>query len=194
VSLVSSHGGRSGCAYLVEVASLPPELRAKLPKPAEATPGLILPGTGGLGWRLEVVRRVRETPPGTPERAAAVARLAREATWPHGPRRGRPVGERTVRRWVAEYEGGGMGAVADRRRGRSGAEPAAVSRAFDAFAAPHGVPPDGLARIAAALDRYCESLWAKLPRANAAHIARCAPAKLAELLRGGPAAGPTKRR
>jgi hypothetical protein len=87
--------------WLVDPASLPPELAARLAAEGEPAAPPTPPTVAGDGdlprWKLDLVQRVRHaSEPGTPERMALVRRLAAETRWPDGGRRGEPIGERSL--------------------------------------------------------------------------------------------------
>ncbi len=181
-------GGKGGTSYLVDPASLPAELRAKLPAAApEPVPTpcptvVASPTSAGLAsWKLAVVRRVQQgSEQGSTERAKRIREVAAETVWPSGRRKGRPIGETSLRTWIRREEEHGYGGVLRRQRADRGAKRVIISKRWCEATAAAGLDKAGQERIAEGLDHFIKSSWASgVPGGQAA--ARDAAAKLAEL-------------
>nr|WP_294557726.1 hypothetical protein [uncultured Rhodopila sp.] len=110
-------------------------------------------------WRAWLIQPViRDTDPGSRERGAAIAEIARQ-TLPDWMGRARRVAEKTVRSWVADYATGGPAALA-RKPPSNRAQPRVhVSRAWDQAMRTAGIAEGTLAGIARALRDKVRLLW-----------------------------------
>lgn len=159
VRVVPSRGGASGVAYEVAVASLPPDIAAKL---APAAPPAVPHLATGTGWRMHLVRSIQAAgPPGSEARAAQMRAVAARAVFPHGKRAGEPVAERTLRDWVAAAEDGQVLRIAGTKpRADRGASRVIAWREWDRAMREAGVSEARQREIAAQLDAEVRGLWA----------------------------------
>lgn len=163
VRKVPSRGGKSGAAFEVLAASLPGETVAidnTLPAQAQH----VAPNNPALStlnarpsWhanahldrqdRFRLIAPALEHPPGSPERAAAIA-AAIQASGKN---------QATVRRWIARYEADGSAGLKRPVRPDAGLRRIYVTRAWDS-----AVPFDDATKAAIRdrLDRLIASLWA----------------------------------
>lgn len=176
VRRVDGRGGRSGLRYEVEASSLPAELRDRLAAAAPASPVPVpalaprtavaaaapptLPPATLPALRREVVLAVLAAgPPRSRGRGAAVARLAASALYPVGKRAGKPVGETTIRAWVADHERRGVLAFRRRERADKNTTKVLAWRAWDAAGEAAGLPEGRRRELAAAIHREACGLW-----------------------------------
>jgi hypothetical protein len=89
-----------------------------------------------------------------PAGSAARARALRLAAGPAG----RDM--RTLQRWMARYEAGGVGGLANLRHSNAGQRRVVVSRCFDQAALSAGVSPGSLCEIGVELEASLKGLWA----------------------------------
>jgi hypothetical protein len=177
VRVVRSRGGAAGAAYEVAVASLPPDIAAKL-APVAAPSSRPAKPASAADWRLRLVLSVIEAgPPGSRERAAKLRAVAAYATFPTGAKAGQPIAERTLRKWCESLEAreAGPGAVrllpaARKRRADAGLSRVIAWREWDRAMTAAGVPEERQREIAGALHREVKGLW-KAGEASAANIA-----------------------
>lgn len=158
VRTIRARGGAAGLCYEVAVASLPPELAAKL-APA-AAPCFRMPS--GPSWRLDLIRPIQAAgAPGSDARAAQLRAVAARAFYPSGERAGQPIAERTLRAWLAAAEGGKVlklaGAI---RRADRGGSRVIAWREWDRAMTAAGVPEAKQRDIARTLDGMVRGLWA----------------------------------
>ena len=182
-------GGCAGRSYLVRVDSLPPDLRqraeamfgippditapaAALPAPATGT-ALAAPDVAPLAlpviaagavaatrrweWVMAIIRPALALPEGSRERAEMIRRLTQQnLPMPSGDTQ--QFSKTTLYRWIAEYEKKGLGGLERKGRSDRGRTRVLISRLWDKV-----VPfPDKVKkRIAANLDTYVKSVWAK---------------------------------
>ena len=163
---IDGRGGAAGTVHQVAIASLPPDLQQRarelLEAPASAPARTPAPVPRSLGeLRLSAVLSVLAAgPKGSADRAARVAGLAATLRYPTGKRAGSPVGQGTIRAWVADYEREGLTAIKRKERSDRGASRVIAWAAWDAAMAEARVPADRQREIAAALDRSVRSFWA----------------------------------
>jgi hypothetical protein len=120
------------------------------------TAGALSPQALWRAWLIQPV--IRDTDPGSRERGAAIAEIARQ-TLPDWMGRARRVAEKTVRSWVADYATGGPAALA-RKPPSNAAQPRVhVSRAWDQAMRTASIAEGTLAGIARALRDKVRSLW-----------------------------------
>lgn len=180
VRAVPGRGGASGVRFEVAMASLPSELQARirstrLPpaprvKPEHARVQAMPCPRSEADLRLSAVLAVRAAGPiGSPARAARVAELVASLRYLSGDRAGRPVAERTIRAWVAEYEKAGLAAVKRKRRADRGLARVIAWRAWDDAMEAAGVPIERQREIASRLDALVRGHW-KAGAASAANI------------------------
>lgn len=175
--MVRSRGGAAGAAYEVAVASLPPDIAARL-APVAASAARQAKPASAADWRLRLVRSVIEAgPPGSPERAAKLRAVAAAATFPTGARAGQPIAERTLRKWCERLEAreAGPGAVrllpaARKRRADAGRSRVIAWREWDRAMAAAGVSEERQREIARTLHGAVMGLW-KAGEASAFNIA-----------------------
>lgn len=181
-------GGRAGAVYVVDVGSLPSDLRAKLPGPAPEpvpTPRPIAatpPTSAGLAsWKLAAVRRVQQgSETGSADPVELIRKVAAETAWPSGRREGQPISETSLRNWIRCEEERGYGGLLRRQRADRGARRVIISKKWCEAAAAAGLDKAGQERIAEELDLFIKSSWASgVPGGQAA--ARDAAGMLAEL-------------
>jgi len=160
ICAVRTRGGASGARYEVAIASLPPNLAARID--AAAAPQAPARVALGADWRLSLVRRIADAgPPGSEERAAELRDVAQSAFYRGGKRAGAPIAERTLRAWVATYERAGAVPLlrhaprADRGRSRI-----IAWREWDKALSGAGVPEARQHAIAANLNADVRGLWA----------------------------------
>lgn len=160
VRIVRSRGGRGGAAYEVAVASLPPDLAAKLAAPEAPRAPTARPARGA-DWKVQLVHRVIEAgPPGSEARALRLREVAARATYPAGKRAGQVVAERTLRKWVATHEARGIVPLLKRQRADRGASRVIAWRAWDRAMDEAGVPKPRQQEIAAQLAALVKGCWA----------------------------------
>ena len=171
VRLAPAKGGPRGLTYQVSCDSLPPQLRpkpesvsvpAELPNLPEAVRSPITGDQAEADWRLSVIQPIRHgSEAGTPERAAMIREAASTVRYRDGKRRGKPVGEKTIRTWIAAYEARGIAGL--RRKARSDAQErrVVISRQWDAAAAAAGISEAERTNIAAQLRKRVASLWSR---------------------------------
>lgn len=170
VRVVRSRGGRGGAAYEVAVASLPPDLAAKLAAP-EAPRAPTARPAGGADWKVQLVHRVIEAgPAGSEARAVRLREVAARATYPAGKRAGQVVAERTLRKWVATHEARGIVPLLKRARADRGASRVIAWRAWDRAMDEAGVARSRQHEIAERLAAMVKGCWAS-GEASAANIA-----------------------
>lgn len=121
--------GRGGMHYTVSRDDIrraglgEPSTRMTPPSAKEDSQPRALPPTvivlnPAAKWRDDLAGRIADAgAPGSRARAAELALMARSVCWPAGKRKGRPIGERTLRGWVAAHDKQGM--VTAPRLGRS---------------------------------------------------------------------------
>ena len=120
------------------------------------TAGALSPQALWRAWLIQPV--IRDTDPGSRERGAAIAEIARQIL-PDWMGRARQVAEKTVRSWVSEYATGGPAALA-RKPPSNRAQPRVhVSRAWDQAMRTAGIAEGTLAGIARALRDKVRLLW-----------------------------------
>ena len=160
VRCVRGRGGRSGRAYEVAVSSLPKALqetyRANL-APSDASPRHDIDTQAE--FKLSVIRSVRRLVADGLGKDAAVKAVCAEARYPYGRRRGKNVGERTVRDWLRTYEREGTAGLMRKQRSDVGQPLVTISRQWDALAEKAGLDDSERQRIAAALIRRIKGEW-----------------------------------
>jgi hypothetical protein len=170
VRVVRSRGGRGGAAYEVAVASLPPDLAAKLAAPEAPRAPAARPARGA-DWKVQLVHRVIEAgPAGSEARAVRLREVAARATYPAGKRAGQVVAERTLRKWVATHEARGIVPLLKRARADRGASRVIAWRAWDRAMDEAGVAWARQHEIAERLAAMVKGCWAS-GEASAANIA-----------------------
>ena len=144
-------GGASGWVYEVRADSLPEgmgeghseNLPARLAAPPGPAPAPAAPRRAGdqvAEFRLSVIEAVYKLTALGDGKDLAIRAVCREARYPCGARRGKPVGRITVYDWIAAYERAGMAGALRKRREDAGRERATISRKWDALV------PDSSAR------------------------------------------------
>ncbi len=168
--------GRGGLAWQVRADSLPPlenaPQTANLPTPVPPygrakTP---LKRSATADERFAIIAPVLRLPRGTPERRQALEAAAANSGVPR----------RTLYRWIAKYEAEGGRGIKPNWKPRRGRRKAAVTYAWDAFAAAH-LDAAAAAGVAADIEHYCKRLWVSSAELSPRQAARFASHKLREL-------------
>ncbi len=178
--VVVGRGGAGGKAPQAHVDSLPPFLRERwyahhgidlhekvdpitgktvmaAPKDSRTDPTFDKRMSVAI-WRSDVIRPATDLPGGSAERAAMIDELAAiPRRFPNGVRK--TVTKQTLYNWVRAYDEEGLYGLMRKKRTDSGAKRQTVSRAWDAFFAPH-VNEVAQAQVADDLTTYIRSLWA----------------------------------
>jgi|GEM_PF-1450387 len=177
-------GGNGGLVYLVRKDSIPPQfikhpapvlesqapeetLSAAAPgelilaKPPAALPEGPLVNKEALDFKLSIIQRVRhETEPNTPERAKLIQALAQTERYPYGKKKGKLVGETTIRKWVNDYENQGYAGLIRQRRSDLKKPRALISRPWDKAVKDLGLSDEECKKLAAALKLEVRAQWA----------------------------------
>ena len=136
-------GGASGGVYEVRADSLPEGLREGCgenvparpeapPEPASA-PAPRQAGDQMAEFKLSVIQAVYGLMALGDGKDLAIRSVCREAVYPCGARRGKPVARKTVYDWLAAYERGGMAGAVRKRRDDAGRLRVTISREWDAL-------------------------------------------------------------
>jgi transposase InsO family protein len=170
VAQVPGRGGRSGQRYLILAATLPPDVRVRLP----AAEGAHLPARTGANmppkpteaqlaearWREHWVADILQEA-GSGPLDPVIRRIAKSGRYRDGAlQKPSPA---TLHRWVAAYSHRGLAGLMPKRRTDRGQKRVIVSRRFDADS---GFDETMLRTIASEIERY-----AKAHRLNAASYA-----------------------
>jgi hypothetical protein len=126
--------------------------------------------------RLDILRPVLATRPGSSERAATLREIASAPQVYKG--KAKRIHQKTLRDWLSAHDRRGLAGLLPKPNSKSGARRVLITRQWD-----NGIDLDdaGRAGVAAQLDRYVKSLIAK--DASDRLAARLAMRKLAELSR-----------
>ena len=151
-------GGAAGRRCEFRVTSLPPGLQAAFygsQKSLQLSLKLDAAGDADRAWKEALLSPALKTEPGTPERRAAVRTIIAAEHIRRGQRI--TVPERTVQRWLAEFDKHGLGGLTRKKRTDAGKSAVVLSRSWDA-ATKH--LSDGVRkRIAAELAQRRRNLW-----------------------------------
>lgn len=165
-------GGQSGRAWEVSLASLPWDLQSAA-DPVQSAPQATFQSassdrSGVAAIRFRAVAQALSLTARSPERKAAIGAAAARVG----------ASERTLYRWVAQYERSGLRGLGRRRPANAGKRRVQVSRPFDqAFRSAGGLETD-LACIGVEVDRNLKALWASRAEHAGVHEIR----RLAEFL------------
>ncbi|MEX2617282.1 MAG: helix-turn-helix domain-containing protein [Alphaproteobacteria bacterium] len=163
VRTVRGKGGKSGVQYQVRVDSLPAPLQdawhaqALVPVVDDSPVQIVSQHSKTAHWRYGVIEDALQHPARTAERSETIERLSRKSVaWPSG--RYATVSAKSIRRWIRDYEAGGMAGLRDRQRSDKGASRVFISRTWS-----DGVPFDDAtkARIAETVQRKTRSFFAE---------------------------------
>ncbi len=158
VRRVRGRGGNSGFSYEVSLRSLSEALNQPLIDAPE-TQYLPTPVQGArratarnqavvAGSRWAVIEDAVQHPPRSPERRAAIADAVK---------RGTP--ERTVRRWIKDYEAHGGFGLERKRPANAGKQRVSISTVFDAAFRVRGYPDDKLAQLVERMEDLRKRVW-----------------------------------
>ena len=135
--------GRGGQAYEVRADSLPEGMReghgenlpahhappsARAPAPAARRPGDQM-----AEFKLSVIQAIYSLMALGDGKDLAIRTVCREALYPCGARRGKPVARKSVYDWIAAYEREAMAGALRKRRDDAGRPRVTISREWDAF-------------------------------------------------------------
>jgi hypothetical protein len=158
---VFGRGGKSGLRYEVSLNSLLEALGDDLDGLSETISDDYRPTVAGdqgavVGARFAAVQTALQHRRGTEARAASIR--AEVAKGEHS--------ERTLQRWIGQYERHGMPGLARKRPENAGKKRVVVSRHFDQAFRAEGYAEDVLNEIGALIDEKLKAIWAS--RAEAA--------------------------
>lgn len=166
VRCAAGRGGRAGLRYEVNAKSLPRPFRNELEGVSAFADAATLPPPvprqlakqqgGRIEHKLRVIDDALSHPRGSSERADAVALAARK----------HHVGERTIQRWIADYEGADfdLSQLGRRRPSDAGMKRVAVSRRFDRAFREAGGSEERLWQLGSHMDRLVKAGWASIGR------------------------------
>lgn len=164
-------GGRSGISYEVSLRSLSAALEGTLsatPEPYTPTPSRTWRCTADADQRARkaerfaIIEAAVEHPPGSVERASAIADAAT---------RGTPVS--TVRRWVRLYDAHGLDGLARKKPTDAGVARIVISEPFDRAFREAGHPEAVLGKLGVMMEQRRRDVWASpAQRAGVNEVAR----------------------
>jgi hypothetical protein len=152
-------GGRAGLAYQVAIESLPADLRSadsgRVQDPVEESAPAFGRRTARnqgteIAARWDVIGDAIEQPRGSAQRATAIHAAASRNS----------LSERTLYRWIDQYEAHGLRGLARAQAARASAPRVIVSRRFDGAARAAGYPEEVLRVIATDVQAALKGLWA----------------------------------
>lgn len=168
-------GGRGGFAYEIEASSLPESLQATLPQPSRpsaASTSKPREQGGTIDHRYALIAPALDQLKGSRARAGAIASVAATAG----------LAERTIYRWVDQYEAHGVRGLARAKSSALALPRVVVSRRYDRAFRAAGYAPDTHVEIGAELQRTLKGLWAsRAESAGSAEVRRLAEFLLLEI-------------
>lgn len=172
--LAPGRGGRGGLAYEVDAACLPEDLHipsAPSPDEVHAPVRRTVQVSGQISSRLNAIQTALQYESGSPERAREIALSAmRESR-----------SERTLYRWLSNYQVHGLRGLERARPSNAGERRAWVSRPFDQAFLAAGYSADILQAIASDVEKSLKGLWAsRAERSGSTEIRRMAEFLLEE--------------
>jgi hypothetical protein len=161
VILNKGQGGKNGISYLVDASSIPPEffVNPELTSPVNAVPALqpvadldsltfdwepsepqptepkgLHFNDEKTEWKLGLVNAViRDSKPKTKERCELVKKIAADARYPAGKKRGKAVSVATLYNWIQKYEANGLAGLGRNARADIRKIRVCISQKFDSL-------------------------------------------------------------